>query len=1736
MAPRLSSSRSVCDRCSKRRVCSSRVPFPLPPYSPFPATRWPSPISPTLSSPSYYLPSCSPPSCSPPSCSPPSCSPPSCSPPSCSPPSCSPPSCSPPSCSPPSCSPSCSLPSCSPPSCSPPSCSPPHGSCSSSLSSLLALSAFFSHSPFSRYPSSLSLPVSSPSRSSSSLPSSDTGVSACRRARDSERPLCGGPQHRESQEVLRAFRENSRQSSVQALLALMATDVHKLSDAQISACMQAVAACYVSSLRRAQGRLRERHLEGCREPEREVAGRGREARKEQRWATDGEALRRHTFWHRCVGKTLKGDLILKSRVRATRARQRGVDASETAWCGRSQSPDDGHLDARRSPMQRNRASINSGSICFVSNGKHWRRQKRWRICSLTVQDRHAPAAARRRTMWEAAWGASTAGSVSSCLQLCLLADILDALNKVNLTLFQPLPLLLSPSPHSSSSLSFSSSVSSSSSSSSVSRSSSSSVASSSLSAAAWPSAVSEFSAGLTPVWMVHRFYFRLLERLEQELQDERHKGERKEQEAREGERKEEEAREGERKEEGKGEEREEEKEEHRVERNGKSTRGMQARENEQEDPKGGWGLRLGTRRERHESCTQFYRLPSTSDGEARETQSGPKRRKDTRSFLRIVQALALRQRQTKAELETLLERREVEGGESSRSEGDEEDRGHAGRSERPGEGHTGEEASKWKATQCHASGNERLQQLYQAHFFFLFFFERLAKAALPSLLHSSSSSVSAPALSSFAAVSASSPARPEPDCSGEERERKATEGQEGREEGPAAAAPSSHAGPARVPPVRVEREGGGGARGDGRDAETDMNECGVDRARDLEVDETEGSSSVSYSFTNQEAVSVLMAFASALRCLKREEKGRESTWLHASQHSGVVSPRTHSSPFSPSPSSSSPFLSLASSSPRIQTSSERLPRSHDVSIPFSSLLVPIPSPFPAAPSSPSSSSPPSPASPPSLSSPFPPCSPSSAPSSASASQWVSAGGGATMEKVGSPHLARRKTFVAVPLHFSEWCSPRKERRSRAQASARSDFDVLPHLNAAVCLLSSQLLPHVKSLSPATALGLYLQLSRSPFDAAAAHRTLETARFLAEIRKCSPLASPPPLSAHPSVSRALLRRLVEQPSGLLRDLPGEVIPSFMLSVAKCMPQLNAACPLSASLFLQDSAISAPPSHSLQPFPLRFQAPASPLDLPASPQSTGGAASPLSRSEGDGETARLAHAIASLLPVLARRLAFEQLQAASGGPPRRGRGSQQLSPPASADALTALADAQAGGEREVRRACLSLFRAALATLWRKTSRRKESGDHGAGGEAATLREQRPPRRTRNEELGDSAMRRPTLIAPFAAVSRQLGVEDVISLSRIAHAALKLGLLETYQASGRHAHVLSNFGASEDEGRNAEGGDSEEREMPRGNAKVVDRHQETDSEEHLTEAEVDQMTQLLAANIRAFSFRQLQYLSPALLCSPAFVFPASTSRPPGGLCPPERSWSEQSCRQEPGVALRFAGLPLSFQCLAEALRRLTVEWDRGTGRASRPSSRDEWGCRQLLTGLLAANLACCSFPFALRASLGSSEAPSEAARNERGGQSANSTDLGAPQNPGLLAFLPLQSLRTARCLVHATARPQRQHTAGTRISALQEDVLRVLVSTLRPQTPEASKGASATSPRDGTPPEPLEATAVPDRSHHLEFERSAVPEGDRRFEFRFEVVEAVVGPYTVDCILTPRNGCDGSATSGRQTSSSR
>ncbi|KFG58932.1 hypothetical protein TGRUB_267570 [Toxoplasma gondii RUB] len=1390
----------------------------------------------------------------------------------------------------------------------------------------------------------------------------------------------------------------------------MATDVHKLSDVQIAACMQAVAACYVSSLRRAQGRLRERHLEGCRELEREIAGKERAARKEQRCATDGEALRRHTFWHRCVGKILKGDLILKTR-------------------------------------------------------------------------------------------------------LCLLGDILDSLNKVNLTLFQPLPLLRSPSPHSSSYL-FSSS---SSSSSSVSRSSPFSVASSSLSATGWPSAGSEFSSGLTPVWMVHRFYFRLLERLEQELQaEERHKGERKE--------------------EAKGEERTEEKEEDRFARNGESTKEMLAQENEQKDPKGGdWGLRLGSRRERHASCTEFSCLPVNSDGDARETQNGQKRRKDTRSLLRIVQALASRQRQTMTELETLLERQEVESGERSRSEGDEEDREHTGRSERPGEAQTGEEAGKWKATQCHASGNERLQQLYQAHFFFLFFFERIAKAALPSLLLSSSSSVSAPAFSSsFAAVSASSPARPEPDCSDEERERKATEVQEGREEGPAAAVPSTHAGLVRVSPVRVDREGRGGARGDGRDAETDMNECGVERAKDSEVDEAEGPSSVPYSLTHHEAVSVLMAFASALRCLKREEKGRGSTWLHASPHSGAVSPRTHPSPFSPSPSSSSPFLSLVSSSPRIQTSSERLPGSHDASIPFSSLLVPIPSPFPAAPSSPSSphspasspslSSPPSSSSPSSSSSSLPSSSPSSSPRSASASRWVSAGGGATMEKVGNPHLARRKTFVAVPLDFSEWCSPRKERRSRSQPSARSGFRALPHLNAAVCLLSSQLLPQVKSLSPATALGLYLQLSRTPFDAAAAYRTLETAPFLAEMRGWS-VSSLPPLSAHPSVSLALLRRLVEQPSGLLRDLPGDVIPSFMLSVAKCMPQLNAACPLSAPLFLQDSALPAPPSHSLQPFPLRFQAPASPRDLPAHPQSTGGAPLPLSTSEGDGETPRLAHAVASLLPVLARRLAFEQLQAACGGPPRRVRGSQQLSPPASADALTALADAQAGGEGEVRRASLSLFRAALASLWRKTSRRKESGDHDADGEAATLREQRLPRRTRNEELGNSATRRPPSIAPCAAVSRQLGVEDVISLSRIAHAALKLGLLETYQADGRGVQVSRNFGASEDERRNAEGGDSEAREGPRGNAKVADEHEERDSEEHLTEAEVDQMTQLLAANIRAFSFRQLQYLSPALLCSPAFVLPASTSRLP-----------ERSCRQEPGVALRFAGLPLAFHCLAEALRRFTAERERGNGRASRSnSSRDEWGCRQLLTGLLAANLACYSFPFAPRASLGSSEAPSEAARTERGGQSADSTDLGVPQTPGLLAFLPLQSLRTARCLVHAASRPQRQHTAGTRISALQEDVLRVLVSTLRPETPDASNGASATFPRDGTNPEPLEATPVPDRSHQLEVERSAVPEGDRRFEFRFEVVEAVVGPYTVDCILTPRNGCDGSPTSSRQTSSS-
>ncbi|CBZ50786.1 conserved hypothetical protein [Neospora caninum Liverpool] len=1596
-----SSSLSTCDRRFRLQVAFSRFASAFPPsFSSFPAP-WgsssPLSLSSSLSSPSSYSPSAS------------------------------------------SYSPSASSYS--------PSASPfSSRSCLSSRSSSSPLS------PASSWPSSVSPTPSCacasscsssppfPSHSSSPASSAD-GDSACSRER--EKPEGGAVQRRASHEVVLAFQEKSRKTRVKDLLAMMAaTDVHALTDSQIAACMRAVADCYVSTLRPSRGDPRRR---GARPTERQREGaraseckREREKEKEREERGDremqschGEALRLHTFWHRCVGKTLKGDLILKTR-------------------------------------------------------------------------------------------------------LCLLADIVESLNKANLTLFQPLPLLLSPSPHSSSSAASSSSStacssSSTASSSSSTASSSSSTASSSSSAAfsrsaslsSLSAAVSGSSAGLAPVWVIHRFYFRLLERLELELRGLLRERDRQ--------------------------------------AVGRPVSGSSARVPKDEAQALKARKLLGEERGGESRGTPEARAAqaccgaSRAEGSEARAQTGDERpggRSDTRSLLRIVQALASHQRHTAAEVERLVQR--PGGASSDRERGSEasagrEERNATDQTEVPrgfeknhvrGEYESGDGAEKEKGTQRHDPTTERLHQLYQAQFFFLFFFERFARACLPYLVVSWFSRSCA--FSSSASTSSPVPLGPERSpLFGVEKASQAREGEATGEATFRAAAPEEHWKCARRAVASSERAVESEAEsGSARDEdETDEpSRDGVARDSDTE-NGVERRPTLGLSlFTTEQVGSALTTLASALRCTKCEERKRDRTGIQASQHVGAFSPvATPSSLASPS---TSPVSSPASSPPPVSASSPSVSppvsfshqrstlnasRERDVStLPFSSLLVPVPSPFPAAPP------------------PSPPLSPSRASLGLAARE-----GETVIEKRGNPHLAKRKAFVAVPLSVSERPANRKKGTERAESFPRSDSERFPYLNAAVCLLSGQLLPHVKSLSPATALGLYIQLTRSPFDAAAVHGTLAADPVVKETQKRFDLPSLPPCSPHSAISRCLLLRLVEQPAGLLRDLPGRDIPSFMLSVSKCMPQLNAARPLQSSL----SQAPSPPSSPRHPFPLRFQSPASPLHAAASSEVPSDASpqqpfrafpSSFAGSQSGGETqsAQLAHAVASLLPVLARRLAFEQRQAASVGPCGR-HSALRLAPAASSDALTALADAQAGGEGETRRACVFLFRSALASLWRSATRKApRSRDE----QAARLEEPYSRRTAQSEaDTVDAAVRMSPSNSPFGAVSLHLRVEHVISLSRIAHAALKLGLLESFQADARRVHVSQDTSklSSEGEGRNA-GEDAERRrEMQKGVAETASFFQGTDSEEHLTEREVLKTRQLLAANLRAFSFRQLQYLSPSLLCSPAFVLPAPAFiLDAEGRLRPTWARCEQDRRQETGAVVHFAP-PLAFQCLSEALRRYAEERKRGNGSSWRPGGRDEWGCRQLLTSLLAANLGVCSFPFASSSSLWSTGPTAEAAWSETAGQRATVAEVRAAKNPSWISLLPLQALRTARLVVHATAHPQRQHTAGTRISALQEDVLSAVVNALRPHTPDhpagtptSSRGSLEGGGESGSIrwTEPVGSRA----SYRLHNERGSAPIDDLRRELRFEEVEAVVGPYTVDCILT-LNGRSGSETKTQQTRTS-
>lgn len=286
------------------------------------------------------------------------------------------------------------------------------------------------------------------------------------------------------------------------------------------------------------------------------------------------------------------------------------------------------------------------------------------------------------------------------------------------------------------------------------------------------------------------------------------------------------------------------------------------------------------------------------------------------------------------------------------------------------------------------------------------------------------------------------------------------------------------------------------------------------------------------------------------------------------------------------------------------------------------------------------------------------------------------------------------------------------------------------LSAAVVVLSSLVFVQIRRLPQAAVLGLYVQLSRCPFDAHVARQMLLREGFLRRREKegrdhggsfpvpsgqneipISPRSDAVPGSLTPSMHRsssfassvssspvsgsassssclgscsqsssrpsptfllrewpvvihALLGSFLQRPSGLLRELPARDIPSFMFALVQCLARLDAAVPLPSScslavcrplsplssrrstsskagtrtsansskdlregstretchdVFSENCSSSSPAACSDKSFPPRF-VPASPREKPQNGVDNAAAA--------------------ALLPVLARRLAFEQ----------------------------------------------------------------------------------------------------------------------------------------------------------------------------------------------------------------------------------------------------------------------------------------------------------------------------------------------------------------------------------------------------------------------------------------------------------------------------------------------------------------
>ncbi|PFH36867.1 hypothetical protein BESB_050590 [Besnoitia besnoiti] len=1395
--------------------------------------------------------------------------------------------------------------------------------------------------------------------------------------------------------VVAAFQEGARQGSMRALLSRMSrTDVHTLRDAELAACLCAVADCVARAKRRPA--------------QEDGSGSTPRGRLERDPAPEAEMLRAHTFWHRCIGKVLKGDLILKAR-------------------------------------------------------------------------------------------------------LSVLADMLDALNRADLTLFQPVPLLARPA-------------------SSPASSSTSSAASLSDSPAVCASAESPAASG-KPVWIPHRFYFRLLERLEQELAEPRDS-------------------------EATGSEAEP------VERHPDACAPAETREEARSDAHAS-------------SCTSSGKAAAAEDAELQtgnELDEAPLRAaeklrtrgKDVASLLRIAHAIAARQRSALAALDALEQRLESRAAAERGTEGDAV-AALQGKKVRSAPQSAQEKPSPDE--RCR-DDNDSLQQLCQARFFFLFFFERLAQALLPPLLDSlslpslSSSSPSlvgvsaAPAL--FSAAAAADSARAESRAEG--TNPPGEEGDAATEARPLAAAF----------PHAIEKKNDGSTA----DAAASGRSEGAQPARqNAHAKERKRDNTSSFHFETQHVTPLLLAFASSLRCAKRDEKEKAVTrWIFSVSSPSSVCP----SPATSRPPQVSSSACAAAEPPpsrvdlKLRASRRRSERcSPPVSLSF--LLVPAPCPF-SSPSSVSVSS-------------LPPASGSSlrsapsadlsarlpSPVASAADSLVSSCGHAAAEEADAKetrklsYRAMRKAFVAVPRSFAD-CFPPTERTTQegnAAASAAavkrgSTYARFPHLNAVVSLLASCLLPHVKSLDPAAALGVHIQLSRSQYDVEAARATLERGGFFSKSAGRRPEVFPleTPLqtlllaSCH-DVGCRLLLRLVEQPAGLLRELPGRDIPSFMLSVSQFMPQLNAALPivstppsspnLSSSSDFSSSTSSTPlpsslpsrlhcdtliPPASLQRSPTSPHTSRRPPEQPAPPSCL--PSSGVSSRAGATSRPPLARTVASLLPVLARRLAFEQLQATGAGAHRRYAARPVLSPAASCDALTALADAQCGGDAETRRACLVIFHAALEGLWRPLARKKRERLFAHEQGISAERCQAAAAEGEQTDCGEQ----PSRFSALDGVSLRLEGERLITLSRLVNAALKLGLLDVFTRSrgrlGACRKTDERTRAShEDSSRRPRREVGDGQSAKQAAETLVPPHTQWRRPEKLeedalaTEEEVDVLRKLLAANLAALSSRQLQYLSLSLLCCPAFVL----SAPLDYARPAKRSASRAS-----GVLLAVSTAPVAFQCLAEALRRFTRDKpvDADFSARSRRKREEEWAGRQLQTSLIAATLGLCAPLVEGPAAPSTGSLPAaEAAASQSGGQREPVSAARGPaaREDSLLRLLPLESLRTARRLAHAMAQPQRQHAKGTRVSALQEEVFGVLLScTLRTEG-FAVRGNGEHVPSEGSSDLPQHrSTGSPGSDNQLAEEGWSKSRESGLPWLRVSEVEAVVGPYTVDCILTQHNDEDG------------